>query len=70
MSDPNFLEQAANLAKSAGIDTSAVIDNVASHVPGGETVAQVLKTGLDMVTNQGANSEAGESESDNSERDA
>ena len=68
MSDPNFLEQAANLAKNAGIDTSDLIDGVASHVPGGDAVAQVLKTGLDMATNKGASSEAGESE--NSEQEA
>ncbi len=70
MSDPNFLEQAAELAKNAGIDTSSVIDSVAGHVPGGETVAQVLKTGLDMATNQGANSEDSEDEIDSSEQDA
>ena len=70
MSDPNFLEQAANLAKNAGIDTSSLIDNVAAHVPGGETVAQVLKSGMDMATNQGASSEAGESESSNSDPEA
>ena len=68
MSDPNFLEQAANLAKSAGIDTSDVIDNVSSHVPGGEAVAQVLKTGLNMATSHGS-SEA-EGESDTSEQEA
>jgi hypothetical protein len=70
MSDPNFLEQAAELAKNAGIDTSEVIDSMASHLPGGETVAQVLKTGLDMATNQGANSEDSEDEIDSSEQEA
>jgi hypothetical protein len=72
MSDPNFLEQAANLAKSAGIDTSDVIDSVSSHVPGGDAVAQLLKTGLNMATGQGSseNEGAGEVESDNSEQDA
>ncbi len=69
MSDPNFLEQAANLAKSAGIDTSDVIDSVSSHIPGGESVAQVLKTGMDMVTSHGSSSNDGEGESDNSEQD-
>jgi hypothetical protein len=67
MSDPNFLEQAANLAKSAGIDTSDVIDNVSSHIPGGEAVAQVLKTGMDMVTSNGSD---GAGESANSEPEA
>ncbi len=68
MSDPNFLEQAANLAKSAGIDTSDIIDNVSSQVPGGETVAQLLKTGLNMATSQGSSENEGESE--NSEQEA
>jgi uncharacterized protein YidB (DUF937 family) len=66
MSDPNFLEQAANLAKSAGIDTNEVIDSVSSHIPGGEAVAQVLKTGMDMVTSPGSSPD-GAGESDNSE---
>jgi hypothetical protein len=70
MSDPNFFEQAANLAKSVGIDTSEVIDNVSSHVPGGEAVAQVLKTGLNMATSHGSSENEGEGGSDNSEQEA
>lgn len=66
MSDPNFLEQAANLAKSAGIDTNEVIDIVSAHIPGGEAVAQVLKTGMDMVTSPGSSAESA-GENDNSE---
>jgi hypothetical protein len=69
MSDPNFLEQAANLAKSAGIDTNDVIDSVSGHIPGGEAVAQVLKTGMDMVTSPGSSAD-GAGESDNSEPEA
>ncbi len=60
MSDPNFIEQASALAANAGIDTSSVIDSVAAHVPGGEVVAGVLKTGLDMATNKADNSEESE----------
>jgi hypothetical protein len=71
MSGSNFFEQALNLAKSAGIDTSDVIDKISSQVPGGDTVAQVLKTGLNMATNQGSNEENdGEVESDNSDQEA
>jgi hypothetical protein len=71
MSGSNFFEQALNLAKSAGIDTSDVIDKISSQVPGGETVAQVLKTGLNMATNQGSSEENdGEVESDNSDQEA
>jgi chaperonin GroEL (HSP60 family) len=50
MSDPNFIEQASALAANAGIDPSNVIDAVSAHVPGGEAVAGVLKTGVDLVT--------------------
>jgi hypothetical protein len=60
MSDPNFIEQASALAANAGIDTSSVIDAVSAHVPGGEAVAGVLKTGLNMATNKADNSEASE----------
>jgi hypothetical protein len=74
MSGSNFFEQAANLAKSVGIDTSDVIDSISSKVPGGDAVAQVLKTGLSMSTNQGSSETEGEGEaeveSDNSEQDA
>ena len=57
MSDPNFIEQATALAANAGIDTSSAIDAVAAHIPGGEAVAGVLKTGLDLATNKADNSE-------------
>jgi hypothetical protein len=76
MSGPNFFEQALNLAKSAGIDTSEVIDKISSQIPGGDTVAQVLKTGLNMATSQGSgeNEDQGENEvqdeSENSEQEA
>lgn len=65
MSDPNIAEQAGNFALDAGIDTAAdgflnnLIDGVASHIPGGEAVAQVLKTGVDLAANNAINSEIG-----------
>jgi hypothetical protein len=52
-----FNEQASALAANAGIDTSTVVDAVAAHVPGGEAVAGMLKTGLDMATNKNSDSE-------------
>ena len=70
MSEPNFLDQALNLAKTVGIDPADVIDNVAGHVPGGDTVAQIAKAGLGMMNNQSANAETGEAEADTSEQDA
>jgi hypothetical protein len=76
MSGSNFFEQAANLAKSAGIDTSDIIDKISSQVPGGDTVAQVLKTGLNMATSQGSSENEGQGEnkvqdeSENSEQEA
>jgi hypothetical protein len=60
MSDPNLIEQASALAANAGIDTSSLIDAVAAHVPGGEAVAGVLKTGVDLATNKASDSEEGE----------
>jgi chaperonin GroEL (HSP60 family) len=60
MSDPNFIEQASALAANAGIDAANVIDTVAAHVPGGEAVAGMLKTGLDMATNKTDDSEESE----------
>ncbi len=66
MSDPNFVEQAGAFAADAGIDTAAdgvinnVVDAVASHIPGGETLSGVLKTGLDLAANNAINSEVNE----------
>ena len=63
MSDPNFAEQAGAFAADAGIDTAAdgvlnnVIDAVASHIPGGEAIAGVVKTGVDLAANNAINSE-------------
>ncbi len=63
MSDPNFAEQAGAFAADAGIDTAAdgainnVIDAVASHIPGGEALSGVLKTGIDLAANNAINSE-------------
>jgi len=58
-----MVEQAGNFALDAGVDTAAdgfinnLIDGVASHLPGGETMAQVLKTGVDLAANNAINSE-------------
>lgn len=70
MSDPNFLEKALNLAETAGIDTSSVIDGVAGHIPGGDAAAQLLKSGLGMASNEETSSEVGEEEGDNSDQEA
>jgi hypothetical protein len=69
MSDPNFLEQALNLAENAGIDTSSIIDGVADKLPGGDLAAGLLKSTLGL-NNQGDDSEDGETASDSSEQDA
>jgi hypothetical protein len=65
MSDPNFLEQALNLAENVGIDTSSIIDGVADKLPGGDLAAGLLKSSLGID-----DSEDGETESDSSEQDA
>lgn len=63
MSDPNFVEQAGAFAADAGIDTAAdgvlnnLIDAVDSHIPGGEALSGVLKTGVDLAANNAINSE-------------
>lgn len=63
MSDPNFAEQAGAFAADAGIDTAAdgvlnnLIDAVSSHIPGGEGMSSVLKTGIDLAANNAINSE-------------
>jgi hypothetical protein len=69
MSDPNFLEQALNLAENVGIDTSSIIDGVADKLPGGDLAAGLLKSTLGL-NNQGDDSEDGETASDSSEQDA
>ncbi len=63
MSDPNFAEQVGTFAADAGIDTAAdgvinnAIDALASHLPGGEALSGVLKTGVDLAANNAINSE-------------
>jgi hypothetical protein len=69
MSDPNFLEQALNLAENVGIDTSSIIDGVADKLPGGDLAAGLLKSTLGL-NNQEDDSEDGETASDSSEQDA
>jgi uncharacterized membrane protein len=63
MSDPNFAEQAGAFAADAGIDTAVdgvlnnVIDAVTSHIPGGEAIDGMLKTGIDLNVNNAINAE-------------
>ncbi len=63
MSDPNFAQQAGDFAADAAVDTTVdgflnqAIDAVASHIPGGEMVDQMLKTGVDLDVNNTINSE-------------
>jgi hypothetical protein len=67
-SKPNLAEEAAGFAADATIDTAAdapinsVIDAVASHIPGGQMVDQVAKTGIDLAANNAINAEVGKVE--------
>ncbi len=63
MSDPNFAQQAGDFVADAGVDTAAdgfinqAIDGIASHIPGGEMVDQMLKTEVDLDVNNTINAE-------------
>ncbi|MGA7934369.1 MAG: hypothetical protein WCA35_12550 [Kovacikia sp.] len=63
MSDPNFAQEAGDFAADAAIDTTVdgfvnqAIDGIASHIPGGEMVDQMLKTGVDLEINNTINAE-------------
>jgi hypothetical protein len=67
-SKPNLAEEAAGFAADATIDTAAdrpinaVIDAVAEHVPGGQMIDQVAKTGIDLAANNAINAEVGKIE--------
>ena len=67
MSDPNFAQQAGDFAIDAAIDTEAdklaneAVDAVASHVPGGEAVEQMLETEVDQVLNNEINAKLNQS---------
>jgi hypothetical protein len=73
MSDPNMLDQAMDFARNAGINPDDLIDGVASKVPGGDMMAQVLKTGMNAASNRDDSEGAQTEESavdDNSEDEA
>jgi hypothetical protein len=73
MSNTNPLEQAMDFARNAGINTDDLIDSVASKVPGGDMMAQVLKTGMNAADNRDDSEDAQTQESaveDNSEDEA
>jgi hypothetical protein len=63
MLDPNLAEQAGDFAVDAAADTAVdgvlnqAIDAVTSHLPAGEMVDQMLKTGIDLNVNNAINSE-------------
>ena len=73
MSNTNPLEQAMDFARNAGINTDELIDSVASKVPGGDMMAQVLKNNMNAADNRD-DSEGDETEEsaveDNSEDEA
>jgi hypothetical protein len=65
---PNFVEQAGNFAADATIDTGAdgvinrFVDGVAGHLPGGEGIDTIAKTGIDLAANNAINAEVGKLE--------
>jgi hypothetical protein len=62
-SGENLLEKVAGTAGDAVVDTQAdnfinsAIDAVASHIPGGEALEGVVKTGVDLAANNAINEE-------------
>jgi hypothetical protein len=65
---PNFVEEAGSFAADATVDTAAdgfinrAVDAVAEHLPGGEAVDQIAKTGVDLAANNAINAEIGKVE--------
>ncbi len=59
----NFLQGVGNFATDAAIDTTADnfinqgVNDVASHLPGGQMVDSMLKTEVDQVANNAINNE-------------
>ena len=59
----NFFEKAGQFAGDAAIDTAAdteinkIVDGVASHVPFGEQLDTMAKTGIDLAANNAINAE-------------
>jgi len=64
-SGENLLEKFAGVAGDATVDNQAdgvinnVLDSVASHIPGGEAVEGIVKTGVDQAANTAINDELG-----------
>jgi hypothetical protein len=60
---PNLAENVGGFAADATVDTAAdgaintLIDDVASHVPGGSSFEAVIKTGVDLQANNAINAE-------------
>jgi hypothetical protein len=60
---PNIIEEAGSFAADATVDTAAdgfinrAVDAVAEHLPGGEAVDQIAKTGVDLAANNAINAE-------------
>jgi hypothetical protein len=73
--EPNMAQQVGNFALDASVDTAAdgfinnLIDGVASHLPGGEMLETVLKTGVDLAANNAINAEIAKVEGSFSEGD-
>ena len=65
---PNLAEKVGSFAVDASVDTAAdgainsMIDGVASHLPGGQMIDSVLKTGVDLAANNAINAEIGKVE--------
>ena len=61
--EKNFLQGAGNFASDAVVDTTADnfinqgVNDIASHLPGGQMVDQMLKTEADQVANNAINNE-------------
>jgi len=68
--DPNIAEKVGGFAADATVDTAAdgaintLIDDVASHIPGGSNFEAVAKTGVDLEANNAINAEIGKLESE------
>jgi hypothetical protein len=62
---PNLAEKVGGFAADATVDTGAdsvinsVLDDVASHIPGGSGIEGIAKTGIDLAANNAINSELG-----------
>jgi len=63
MPDTNFFEQAENFATDSAVDAAVdgvvnqALGTITSHVPGGDTIAQMLQTEVDQDVNNAINTE-------------